>query len=108
SISSIAVRAAIEWFDDYSRAIRQHFGYALHYFVRIVACANNGIRADFRRVLDQDVERFAASFFTELGEERNVAPNQCLQARANRTEYRAGADGNATHDAQVPHNAETG
>src|SRR4030095_11967205 len=108
SDSSIAIGAAINRFDDNCRTVGEHFGYSLHDFVRVVARTDDGIGADFRRMLNHNVNGLASRLVTELGEDRDVAANQRLQARANKPDDRTGTDGDAAYDPQVSHNAEPG
>ncbi len=58
--------------DQNSRAVRQDFGHALHDLGRIVARADNRIAAEFRSVLQHQIEGFCPRLFAELGEQSGV------------------------------------
>ena len=65
------------------RPIRQNFRDALHHFRRVVAGSDDGVASHIRRVLQHQVERFGARPLAEIGQQSNVAADQCLQTSSN-------------------------
>jgi len=94
--------------DQDCRAIGEHFGNALHELGRVVAGADDSVAAQFAGVSEHQIECFTARFFAKIGEQRDVAADQCLQSGANRPENGPGADDDSTYYAQGAHDAVSG
>ncbi len=65
--------------DDDGRAVTEDLGDALHELGRVVAHADDRVRADVPRVSEHHVERLVAGLLAELGEERDVSADERLE-----------------------------
>src|SRR5579864_391658 len=63
-------------------SVGQNLGDALHDLGGIVAGADDRIAAEFRRMLQHQVEGLGARFLTQVGQQRDVAANYSLEASA--------------------------
>src|ERR1035437_9104059 len=87
---------------DHGGAIAEHLGDALHDLRRVVAHADDRVRADVAGVAEHHVEGLGPGPLAELGEERDVPPDERLERAPDRAEDRARAHGDAAHDPEVP------
>src|SRR5579859_5848494 len=93
--------------NHYRRTVRQNFGDALHDLGGVIADANDGIGAELSGMLQHQIQRFLARPFAEIGEQRDIAADQCLQTGADGPENRTGTYNNPAHQTQSLHNVIT-
>src|SRR5438105_12661438 len=85
----------------YRRPVRQHFGHTLHDLSRVIAHADDGIRAHHRTVLDHDLESFPARLLAQLREDGDIPANDGLQRRAKVPDDGPRAHGDAAHHPEI-------
>ncbi len=95
-------------FDDDCGAVGEDLGDTLHDFVGVVAEGDDAVGAELCGVEGHHGVGVLAGLFAELGEEGDVAADQGLEAGSNGGEDVAGADDDATDDAEVADDAVTG
>src|SRR5262249_13266125 len=79
--------------------------YALHDFGSVVAHADDGVGAQFGRVLQHEFEGVLARLFAQVGEQRDVAADQRLQSRANGAHDGARAHDDAAYQPEIADDA---
>src|SRR5262249_36618723 len=77
------------------------------HIVRVVAHGHHGVGADGGGMLAHEVEGFLSRVLTELRVERDVAPEERLDPRAEVDDEIARAHRDAAHDAEVVRDAVT-
>src|SRR5258708_38170264 len=82
-------------------SICQHFGYALHNLVGVVAHGDDGIGSMLSGMLHHQFVRIFARLFAKLSVERNVSSDNGLEPRTERSQNASRADNNAAHDTDV-------
>ena len=71
------------------RAVREHFRDALHHFGRVVTGADYRISAQFRGVLQHQVESLGPGLLAQLGQQSDIATENSLQTGPDGAENRA-------------------
>jgi len=80
-----SARKSIYWLNEDGSSVGQHFRYAVHHFVGIVAHSKNRIGAHLRPVLQHQLESLQPGLLAKLREHADVAANQSLQSATNRS-----------------------
>jgi len=88
-------------FQFYCRAIAEHFADAAHDLCCIVADTDDAIGAELFCVSNHEFISVLPRFFAQLRVYRDVAAEDGLQSRRERTDDRARANDNAAHDAKM-------
>src|SRR6266404_3668498 len=84
--------------DQHGRAVTQNFRHTLHDFGRVVTQSDDCVRTKRAGMIQTKFQRVFARLLAKVGQDRDVAANQGLQSRADRTEDRA-----RTHDDTAHH-----
>src|SRR5688572_4623301 len=87
--------------------VTQYFCHAFRHLVGVIADADHGVRAGIMRLDQHGVESLLACSFSELGEERDIATTQRLQAGADCPENRSGAHDDTAYDAEIVDDSES-
>ena len=93
--------ARVGRFDDGGGPVAEDFRHARGNFRGVIAGADDRIRADFRSMLDHDLESIAACFFAHPGPDCDVAADDLLESSSQRGKDIARTDYDSTDDAQV-------
>src|SRR5882757_3445747 len=97
-----------DFFDDDGGSVGEDLGDALHDFVGVVTEGDDGVGAELCGVEGHHGVGVLAGLFAELCEERDVAADQGLETGSDGGEDVAGADDDATDNADVADDAVTG
>ncbi len=68
SLTWSAIASLLARFHHHRRTIRENFRDSLHHFGRIVTSADHGVSAQFRRMLQHQVESFSSGFLAQVGQ----------------------------------------
>src|SRR5476651_140342 len=87
--------------DEHGGSVAKNLRDALHDLGGVVAQTDDGVRTEATRMFQHALERVSPRLLAEIGENRNVAANQCLQAGADRPENGTRTNNDPTNNSKV-------
>src|SRR5205814_6801930 len=84
-------------------SVTKDLGHALHDLGCVIAQTDDGVSSNLLCMLHAKLERMLARFFTQIGENGDVAADQGLQTCANCSKNRARTYDDAAHHSEIFH-----